>query len=381
MRKLDFIFFDAGGGHRAAATALKLVIEQQRRAWDVRMVNLQELLDPLDVFRKVTGLRLQEIYNALLRRGWTLGVSWMVRFMHGVIRMYHRPAVRLLEEYWKRSDPDLVVSFVPHFNREIAQSLHAIPFMQVITDFADHPPHFWIERESGFVVCGTEQAVRQARAIGLPDSRIFRASGMIIHPRFYERVEIDRAAERRRLELDPARPTGLVMFGGNGAGVMRDIAANLDASGLDLQLILICGRNEKLRAQLQRPKRRIPMYFEGFTTEVPYYMRLSDFFIGKPGPGSISEALAMRLPVIVERNAWTMPHERFNADWVVEHGVGIVVDGFKKGIAAAVERMLEPSALAQFRERAGAIENRAVYEIPEFIERVLNRRDAETQRA
>ena len=44
----------------------------------------------------------------------------------------------------------------------------------------------------------------------------------------------------------------------------------------------------------------IPMFVEGFTKEVPYYMRLSDFFIGKPGPGSISEALAMKLPVLVE---------------------------------------------------------------------------------
>jgi hypothetical protein len=57
MTKIDFIYFDAGGGHRSAANALKSVIEQQGRPWDIRMVNLQEVLDPLDVFRKVTGIR------------------------------------------------------------------------------------------------------------------------------------------------------------------------------------------------------------------------------------------------------------------------------------------------------------------------------------
>ena len=62
------------------------------------------------------------------------------------------------------------------------------------------------------------------------------------------------------------------------------------------------------------------MYVEGFTKEVPRYMQLADYFIGKPGPGSISEAVAMRLPVIVERNAWTLPQERYNADWVRETG-------------------------------------------------------------
>ena len=61
---------------------------------------------------------------------------------------------------------------------------------------------------------------------------------------------------------------------------------------------------------------------EGFTTSVNYYMQLADFFIGKPGPGSVSEALAMQLPVIVECNAWTLPQERYNAEWVVEKEVG-----------------------------------------------------------
>ena len=51
-------------------------------------------------------------------------------------------------------------------------------------------------------------------------------------------------------------------------------------------------------------------------------MQLADFFIGKPGPGSVSEALAMRLPVIVECNAWTLPQERYNAEWIVEKEVG-----------------------------------------------------------
>ena len=70
MRKLDFVYFDAGGGHRSAANALRQVIEQQKRPWEIRMVNLQELLDEMDVFRKVTGIRLEDIYNKMLAAGW-----------------------------------------------------------------------------------------------------------------------------------------------------------------------------------------------------------------------------------------------------------------------------------------------------------------------
>lgn len=368
--KVDFLFFDAGGGHRSAAQALQLAIGQQQRPWEVRLVNLQELLDPLDVFRKLTGLRLQDVYNLMLKKGWTLGSAQLTGLMHVLIRMYHRKQVALLEGHWRSSRPDLVVSLVPNFNRAIAESvasaLPGTPFATVLTDIADFPPHFWIERESQYLICGSTRAVEQARALGHSEERIFRTSGMILHPRFYEPVEANRRAERQRLGLEPDRRTALVMFGGQGNRVMLEIAARLDASGLGLQLILICGRNEKLRGKLRARKSLLPRYVEGFTTEIPYYMHLSDFFIGKPGPGSISEALAMKLPVIVERNAWTLPQERYNAEWVVEHGVGLVVPNFRR-IAKAVGELLAPGNFERFRANAGAMENRAVFEIPEIL--------------
>jgi 1,2-diacylglycerol 3-beta-galactosyltransferase len=111
-------------------------------------------------------------------------------------------------------------------------------------------------------------------------------------------------------------------------------------------------------------------FVEGFTTQVPFYMSISDFFVGKPGPGSVSEAVAMRLPVIVERNAWTLPQERYNAEWVLEKHVGLVVQGPHQ-IPAAVKTLLERGNLARFRVCAAAIRNRAVYEIPGILRRIV----------
>lgn len=374
VAKVDFVFFDAGGGHRAAATALRLAIEQQGRPWQVRLVNLQEALDPLDLARKWFGVRLQDVYNLFLKKRWTLGSPQLLRVLQGLIRLYHRQEVKLLEEHWRASRPDLAVSFVPHFNRALYESLvracPQTPFVTILTDLADYPPHFWIERQRQYLICGTDKAVEQARALGHEPGRIFRVSGMILHPRFYEPVDADREGERRTLGLEALRPTGLVLFGGQGSPVMIDIVRRLDRSGLDLQLIVICGHNDPLRKQLGSMPTRIPVYVEGFTERVPYYMHLSDFFIGKPGPGSISEALAMKLPVIVESNAWTLPQERYNAQWIAERGVGIVVRSFRR-IPQAVGQLLEPGKLAEFRARAAAVENRAVFEIPEILARIL----------
>jgi len=213
-------------------------------------------------------------------------------------------------------------------------------------------------------ICGTEKAVQQAHALGYGADRVLQTSGMILRPMFYEPVTVDRAAERRRLGFDPNKPVGLVLFGGQGSKVMLEIAERLSGT----QLILICGRNAKLAEELRKLKTRAPHFVEGFTSEIPKYMHVADFFIGKPGPGSISEAVAMGLPVIVERNAWTLPQERYNADWVREKGVGTVVSNFRD-IAGAVDELLRN--LARFQAAAKSIENRAIFEIPDMLERII----------
>ncbi|GIU76327.1 MAG: hypothetical protein KatS3mg004_3414 [Bryobacteraceae bacterium] len=378
MKRIDVIFFDAGGGHRAAATALKQVCEREGRPFEIRLVHLKEILAPVDVFQKLLGLDLEEIYNLLLRRGWTLGSAQGLRFMQAVIRHYHGSEVGLLRQWWQERSggplPDLVASVVPNFNRAIFEAWQAVrpgaPYVTILTDLADYPPAFWIERQPQFFICGTEKARRQALGMGHPPERVFRVSGMILNPRFYETLELDVAAERERLGLEPGLATGLVLFGGYGSEAMETVLERVDRSGLEVQLILIAGRNEALRQRLERRRTRIRKHVIGFTAEVPKWMRLADFFIGKPGPGSISEAIHCRLPVITVRNAWTLPQERYNADWLREQGLGIVLDSFRK-VDDAVRELVEGGRLRPMQEACGRIQNRAIFEIPEILERLL----------
>jgi len=296
-----------------------------------------------------------------------------------VIRLYHGPTVRMLESHWKQAQADMVVSFVPHFNRALGESFRRAypgrPFVTVLTDIADFPPHFWMEQQSQYFICGSDRAVAQARSMGHPDDRIFQTSGMILHPRFYEPPIEDARAEREALGLRPDLPTGLVLFGGFGSDVMLEIADRIDRSNLELQLIFVCGKNEKLAKALRERKSRLPRFVEGFTKRVNYYMQTADFFIGKPGPGSVSEALAMHLPVIVECNAWTLPQERYNADWVLEKQVGEVLHSFRE-IVPAVARLIEPATLARYRANAAALKNQAVFEIPEILQTIFERTSA-----
>jgi len=214
-------------------------------------------------------------------------------------------------------------------------------------------------------------------ALGHPADHIFETSGMVLKPKFYQKTVVDRVAERTRLGLEPDCLTGIVLFGGHGSRVMIDIAKRLDKSNSGVQLIMLCGHNQELAAQLKSLKPKKPIAVQGFTENVESYMALADFFIGKPGPGSISEALQFHLPVIVECNAKTLPQERYNAEWLTEKGFGIVVSSFRE-IGPTVQRLLQSATFDQLRRNASAYSNRALFEVPEILETCAKRSVAPT---
>jgi 1,2-diacylglycerol 3-beta-galactosyltransferase len=374
LRKLTIVFHHAGGGHRATADALKSILTEQEQPWEVSLLNMQEVLAPLDVLHRVTGLHVEDTYNLILRKGWTRFTPQLLVLLQTTIQLYHRPIVKALRAYWSANPADMVLSVIPHFNRALAESLQtrAIHFVTLLTDLADYPPRFWIEPESEYIIVATERARQQAARIGHPSDRIFQTSGMVLKPRFYQKIPINRVAERRRFGLDPDCPTGIVLFGGHGSRVMVDIVKRLDHYKSGVQLILLCGHNHELAAELRNLTTTRPILVQEFTENVEFYMALADFFIGKPGPGSISEALQFHLPVIVECNAKTLPQERYNAEWVTEQGCGIVVPSFRE-IASAVRRLLDGQTFDDLRGNASKYCNRALFEVRDILDECAKR--------
>jgi hypothetical protein len=369
MSRIELVYFNAGGGHRAAARALEAAVKKGRPSWELRSVNLFDVLDPQQRWRRLAGIEPEDYYNLRLKKGWTAGLAKELKFLQAGIRLAHGYLVERLMPHWVDGAPDLVVSLIPNFNRPLIESVSlarpGVPYLTVMTDLADYPPNFWIEPGTvQHLVCGTARAAEQARAAGVGEERIHRVSGMVLHPDFYGPELVDLSAERESLGLDPTQPVGIVMFGGHGAPAMEAIARELD----DVQLILLCGHNAKLAARLRGMKARAPRAVVGYTPHVRKFMQLGDFFIGKPGPGSLSEAVHMGLPVITFGNASTMPQERYNTEWVRESGVGLVVKS-SRVIGPAVHDMLDRIDL--FRRNVGLLRNSAVFEVVEVMEFLL----------
>jgi hypothetical protein len=375
MSRIVVVYFDAGGGHRASARALLDAIRLQDREWSVELVNLDDVLEPVDPCHMFTGRRSSEWYNWWVRSGWTVGSSLLIPVMHAGIRLLSPVHMRLLPRYWRQMRPDLVVSVIPHFNRPLYESLRAeapgVPFVTLLTDLADYPPHFWIEGQDQHFICGTQRAVHQAGIQGGPNASVWRVSGMVLHPRFYETRSQDQPAGRRRLGLDPDRLTGIALFGGHGSRNMLNVARH--AMSGRAQMIFLCGHNRRLANRLRALQFPFPTYVESFTENIADFMHLGDFFVGKTGPGSISEALLMGLPVIVESSPRTLAHERYNIEWIREHQLGVVIRDFKE-LPAAMEHLADQEVRRLIRRRAAALFNRAVFEVVDIVDRILQGR-------
>ena len=373
---------DAGGGHRAAARSLAAAVEERQPPFELRVESFQQVLLPLDVLRRATGLSLEDAYNLILRQHWNAFMVPLLRLMHAGIRV-RRPAIERTLAAWRRAQPRpaAVVSVFPNFNGIIRDALArahpGVPLVVVLTDFADFPPRFWIEPGIDRVVVASDEARRQALALGVAPAAIRQVSGMVLHPRFYRSAEVrTREQARAELALAPGEFAVMLLFGGKGSPEMEPLAAALLALEPKLRVIAVCGENPRLHARLApleaRSGGRLLRF--GFTDRVAELLAASDLLVTKPGPGSLAEAFHQRVPVVVTRNVHTIPQERFNTDFVRDRGLGRVV-GHWREIPAEVARLhADPAAREAIRQGLDALPaNRAIWEVLDVIAEAAGR--------
>ncbi len=354
---------DAGGGHRSAARALLAAAEERGAPFRLRVESLESLLGSLDFLRKRTGLSFEDGYNLILRRRWTVLLVPLLRVVHALIALRRPALVREMRRFLAGRRPAAVLSVTPNFNGVVRDALRAehpgVPLLVLLTDFADFPPHFWIEPGFTRVLVGTDEAAAQARAIGIPPERVSRLSGMVLHPRFYRTSGPEaRARVRRELGFPGEALTVMLLFGGQGSPEIEPLAARLLEADSGWRVIAACG---------------VPV---GFTDRVADFMAASDLLITKPGPGSLAEAFHQGVPVVVTRNRHTIPQERFNTRFVEERGLGLVVRHWSEIPEAVAAFARDPAGRARVKAAIAALPgNRAVYEALEIVRSEVARAD------
>ena len=191
------------------------------------------------MIRRLTGVRIENFYNSQLKYGLTIGTGALLRITQMLIRQLEPSMIKLLARHWQafaagpRGLDDSEFQSRDFRRPARADATHArpeTPMVTILTDLADYPPHFWIERQQQYLICGTARRLSRRLRWAMRPSACF-ALGNDCASEFYRPMELSREAERVRLGLDPTLPTGIVMFGSYGSSQMATIARRIEAAG------------------------------------------------------------------------------------------------------------------------------------------------------
>jgi 1,2-diacylglycerol 3-beta-galactosyltransferase len=315
-----FYFSDTGGGHRSAAEA---IIEAMHLEYGESVTT--EMVDFFKNYAPVPFNRAADMYPYMVKVPQLWNASFKVtdgrarvRFLTATLWPYARHAARALVS----SHPaDLIVTVHPLANTFALKALgsHRPPFVTVVTDMVSTHA-LWYDRRSDLILVPTEKARQRAiKNNHMPEEKV-RVVGMPVAERYCKPLGNKRAL-RKKLGWPVDKPIALFVGGGEGMGPLGTMARAVDESGLDIGLVVIAGRNQRLKANLESQTWENPTFIYGFTRDMPNFMRAADFIITKAGPGTIAEACNAHLPIILYSR---LPgQEDGNVTFVVEEGVGV----------------------------------------------------------
>jgi 1,2-diacylglycerol 3-beta-galactosyltransferase len=378
---LLFLIADTGGGHRASANAVtKEISSLWPGKYDIHIV------DPFAQTSPRAIKRTADLYGPIIQNAhWLWGGIYYTTNSRAAIAALRgsilRPVRRGLERLITELNPAAIVSFHPLLNHITARARERLnlttPLITVITDLVDvHAA--WACRSVDAVVVPSPGGMDRCRRAGVPAGRVHEF-GLPVDPAFTAQAPTadERRALRQELGFDPDAFCVLLCGGADGSGGIAKRGKALAASGLNIDLAIICGRNRRAQKKLEglTDKRGKLIPVSGFVDNMAQWVRAADLVITKAGPGTIAECLNSGAPMIL---SWHLPgQERGNVEWVVDSGAGRYVPTIR-GLIDTVSELSAPGSgsLASMREAvAAAARPGATHDIANLITGFAQRRE------
>ena len=314
-----FYFSDTGGVHRSAAEA---IIEAINLEYKNQVTT--EMVDFFKSYAPRPFNHAAEMYPYMVKAPRLWGASFhatdgraRVRVLTSTMWPIARQAARSLVH----SHPaDLIVTVHPFANSFALRALgkDRPPFINVVTDMVTTHA-LWYDNRADLILVPTETARKRALKYNMPPEKV-QVVGLPVADKYCQPLG-RRSTLRKKLGWPVRKPMVLMVGGGEGMGPLAKMAQAIDTSGLDVGLVIVCGRNQRLRETLESYQWENPTLIYGFTRDMPDFMRASDFIVTKAGPGTIAEALNAVLPIILY--AKLPGQEDGNVTFVEEEGAGV----------------------------------------------------------
>src|SRR5512135_307506 len=368
--RLLLLMADTGGGHRAASQALA---EGLRYRYGDAVDPV--LFDGLRAYAPFPVSHLDDMYPLMTSFSKTWGKSYSAlnepiraqRFMKSWWPLVRTSALHMAQE-----PCDAIVCVQPLYVYPVLWAMDHIgirkPFITVVSDLiVVHA--LWCDPTTDAFLVPTELSHQHALENLVPAEKI-SITGLPIRLLFTQPPE-PKPVVRARLGLKPDKPVVLMMGGGQGLGRVFDIAEAIGQSGLNIQLVVIAGRNKKLKEQIDSAHWPIHLRGYGYTEEIPALMNAADILITKAGPTTICEAFTRNLPMII--SGYIPVQEEENAEYVTRHGAGTYAEEPEKIVEILRQWLVNPALLERMSKAAGALARpRAAIETAEAVYQVAS---------
>ncbi len=325
--KKNIVVFSStgGGGHTAVSGGLCRYLGDR---YNVTVLNsLKTIHSPIDTlgtitFGKVCG---EDLYNFFLRCGWTnllrhystAGTKYM-GWRHGTL-------VKLTMNYFKEDKPDLVISVIPYLNGALLEACEKlnIPFLVLTNDLDTtnytvkvHPPYY--KKFCYTVPFDDEEVWDKIKALQIPKDQVV-VTGFPLRPEFFTPKNVPKL--KRKFKMPSGKPIVMVFMGGAGSQSSYRYVRTLARLNMPMHIIVCLGRNERLRRNISKillPE-GVTISVFGFTRRIADLMVISDVLITKCGPGSLCEALCLKVPMILDTTHGIIWWEQLNIDFMMKH--------------------------------------------------------------
>ncbi len=317
--KIVFLYGSAGGGHKSVATALTEAVRQ-----DYGDKIEAEMVDVIPYAPKPFD-KMTEAYQRMIKspqlwkQFYELGDGpTRAKLIASGASLYGRRAAKLIITQHPADTYVSVFHFAMPILDYISRNNIRIPYVTVVTDLVTAPP-IWFDPRVDMCIVPTEAAKNIGLESGLNPARI-KVMGLPISAKF-NKAHASKSELRQKLGWPDNRTIVLLMAGGEGIGPLEEIGQAISAQIPDAALIIVTGKNTKLKARLESLRWQIPVFIYGFSSEIDEFMHASDVFVTKAGPTNITEAFACGLPIVIYGH---LPgQEEGNVDYVVDEGAGV----------------------------------------------------------
>lgn len=353
MSRILIVSVKAGAGHLKAAEAVEVAFAKYQPGVEVKNVDLLDYSNELikylygkmylDVVKAIP-----ELYAYSYKHYQSSKKFTKPRFL--IDRFNFSDMFGLVEDF----NPDIVVAthfisaaVLENYRRKKKKTFR---IAVTLTDYEFHP--VWLVSNVDLYFTATEEVKNSLLFYGIPSEKIV-ASGIPIHPKFSEEKDIKGLLSK--YGVDDQSPVVLISAGSFGVTPLSEVISDFAAIKDDFQLMVVCGNNAKLRKDLelkQKSEPRLKKVF-GFVDFMDELMAVSDLLITKPGGITVSESIAMGVPMIFIE---PIPgQEEANSDYLVEQGAGVKARNLPVLLNKLGLLVRDPGKLADMSKRSRAI--------------------------